>query len=52
MQGLAPFEMTHRGFQEANESLRHLNETLEQRIAEQRRSCERGRPPSRGEPGS
>ena len=35
MQGLAPFEMTHRGFQEANESLRHLNETLEQRIHEQ-----------------
>ena len=35
MQGLAPFEMTHRGFQEANESLRQLNETLEQRIHEQ-----------------
>lgn len=35
MQGLASFEMTHRGFQEANESLRHLNETLEQRIDEQ-----------------
>ena len=35
MQSLAPFEMTHRGFQEANESLRHLNETLEQRIDEQ-----------------
>lgn len=35
MQGLAPFEMTHRGFQEANESLRYLNETLEQRIDEQ-----------------
>ena len=32
MQSLAPFEMTHRGFQEANQSLRHLNETLEQRI--------------------
>ncbi len=32
MQSLAPFEMTHRGFQEANESLRNLNETLEQRI--------------------
>jgi diguanylate cyclase (GGDEF)-like protein len=35
MQSLAPFEMTHRGFQEANESLRYLNETLEQRIDEQ-----------------
>ena len=35
MQSLAPFEMTHRGFQEANQSLRHLNETLEQRIDEQ-----------------
>ena len=35
MQSLAPFEMTHRGFQEANESLRNLNETLEQRIDEQ-----------------
>ena len=35
MQSMAPFEMTHRGFQEANESLRYLNETLEQRIDEQ-----------------
>ena len=35
MQSLAPFEMTHRGFQEANESLRYLNETLERRIDEQ-----------------
>ncbi|MEJ7816698.1 MAG: GGDEF domain-containing protein, partial [Rubrobacter sp.] len=35
MQSLAPFEMTHRGFQEANESLRNLNGTLEQRIDEQ-----------------
>ena len=35
MQSLAPFEMTHRGFQEANELLRNLNGTLEQRIDEQ-----------------
>ena len=35
MQSLAPFEMTHRGFQEVNESLRYLNATLEQRIEKQ-----------------
>lgn len=34
MQIVSPFEMTHRGFQDANESLRQLNETLEQRVEE------------------
>lgn len=31
-EGLSPFEMTHRGFQDAVKSLRHLNETLEEEI--------------------
>ncbi|MDB6020311.1 MAG: Histidine kinase, partial [Pedosphaera sp.] len=30
-ESLSPFEMTHRGFQSANEALRALNETLEER---------------------
>jgi signal transduction histidine kinase len=29
---LSPYEMTHRGFQEANVGLRHLNQTLEKEI--------------------
>lgn len=32
MESLSPFEMTHRGFQDAVKSLRHLNETLEEEI--------------------
>jgi signal transduction histidine kinase len=32
VEGLSPYEMTHRGFREAIASLRHLNETLEQEI--------------------
>jgi signal transduction histidine kinase len=31
-ESLSPFEMTHRGFQEANVGLRHLNQALEQEI--------------------
>jgi len=31
-ESLSPFEMTHRGFQEAVQSLRRLNETLEEEI--------------------
>lgn len=34
MQAISPFEMTHRGFQETNASLRELNETLERRVEE------------------
>jgi signal transduction histidine kinase len=30
-ESLSPFEITHRGFRDANRSLRHLNETLEDR---------------------
>lgn len=30
-ESLSPFEVSHRGFQEANRALRHLNETLEER---------------------
>jgi signal transduction histidine kinase len=30
-ESLSPFEMTHRGFQSANQNLRELNETLEER---------------------
>lgn len=33
-ESLSVFEMTHRGFQEANETLRRLNETLEQQVAD------------------
>ena len=32
MESLSPFEMSHRGFQDAVKSLRHLNETLEEEI--------------------
>jgi signal transduction histidine kinase len=31
-ESLSPFEMTHRGFQDAAKALRHLNETLEEEI--------------------
>jgi signal transduction histidine kinase len=31
-ESLSPYEMTHRGFQEANVGLRHLNQTLEKEI--------------------
>jgi two-component system NtrC family sensor kinase len=34
VESLSPFEMTQRGFQEANAALRELNETLEQRVKE------------------
>jgi len=34
LEALAPFEMTHRGFREANTALRTLTDTLEQRVAE------------------
>ncbi|MCL5291602.1 MAG: SpoIIE family protein phosphatase [Actinobacteria bacterium] len=33
-ESLSPFEMTHRGFREANAELRRLAETLEQRVEE------------------
>ncbi len=32
MEALSPFEMTHRGFQDAIKALRHMNETLEEQI--------------------
>jgi signal transduction histidine kinase/ActR/RegA family two-component response regulator len=32
MESLSPFEMTHRGFLEANTTLRHLNQTLAQQV--------------------
>jgi signal transduction histidine kinase/ActR/RegA family two-component response regulator len=34
MESLSPFEMTHRGFLEANSTLRRLNQTLEQQVQE------------------
>jgi signal transduction histidine kinase/ActR/RegA family two-component response regulator len=34
MESLSPFEMTHRGFLEANATLRRLNQTLEQQVRE------------------
>ena len=37
-QSLAPFEMARRGFIEANATLRELNETLNQRVAERTES--------------
>jgi PAS domain S-box-containing protein len=37
-ESLAPFEMTHRGFREANEELRQLNETLKSEVAERKRA--------------
>lgn len=40
---LAPYEMTHRGFREANTALRHLTDTLEQRVAERTADAESAR---------
>ena len=37
-ESLAPFEMTHRGFREANDELRKLNRALEGEIAERKRA--------------
>jgi sigma-B regulation protein RsbU (phosphoserine phosphatase) len=37
-ESLAPFEMTHRGFREANKELRQLNKTLETEIVERTRA--------------
>lgn len=37
-ESLAPFEMTHRGFREANDELRRLNQTLKAEVAERRRA--------------
>ncbi|MDD5460372.1 MAG: SpoIIE family protein phosphatase [Methylococcales bacterium] len=37
-ESLAPFEMTHRGFREANKELRRLNKTLENEIVERKRA--------------
>jgi PAS domain S-box-containing protein len=37
-ESLAPFEMTHRGFREANNELRQLNKTLENEIVERKRA--------------
>ncbi len=34
-ESLAPFEMTHRGFREANEALRRMNEELDARVQQQ-----------------
>lgn len=37
-ESLAPFEMTHRGYREANHELRQLNATLESEVAERKRA--------------
>jgi sigma-B regulation protein RsbU (phosphoserine phosphatase) len=37
-ESLAPFEMTHRGYREANTELRRLNATLESEVAERKRA--------------
>ncbi|HYE34070.1 SpoIIE family protein phosphatase [Methylocaldum sp.] len=37
-ESLAPFEMTHRGFREANDELRRLNQTLKGEITERKRA--------------
>ncbi len=39
-EALSPFEMAHRGFLEANQALRELNATLEQRVAERTAALE------------
>jgi sigma-B regulation protein RsbU (phosphoserine phosphatase) len=39
-ESLAPFEMTHRGFREANNGLRRLNQALEIEISERKRAEE------------
>lgn len=38
---LAPFDMTQRGFEEANSTLRDLNDTLERRVEERTEAIER-----------
>jgi PAS domain S-box-containing protein len=38
MESLAPFEMTHRGFKEANATLQDLNKTLEQQVIERKQA--------------
>jgi signal transduction histidine kinase len=43
LESLSSFEMTHRGFREANEALRDLNETLEKRVAERTDEAEQAR---------
>ncbi|MBI4408258.1 MAG: GAF domain-containing protein [Gemmatimonadetes bacterium] len=43
IESLSPYEMTHRGFREANSALRQLNQTLEQRVAERTREAELAR---------
>lgn len=43
MESLSPFEMTHRGFREANTALQNLNETLEQRISDRTADAEDAR---------
>jgi signal transduction histidine kinase len=42
-ESLAPFEMIHRGFRDANAELRHLAETLEQRVEERTAEAEQAR---------
>lgn len=39
-EALGPFEMTHRGYREANSALRRLNESLEQQVAERTRALQ------------
>jgi len=43
LESLSPFEMTHRGFREANIALRNLNDTLEQRVADRTADAEAAR---------
>ncbi|HEX7091687.1 MAG TPA: ATP-binding protein [Longimicrobiales bacterium] len=43
LEALSPFEMTHRGFREANTALRQLTESLEQRVAERTAELEAAR---------
>jgi putative nucleotidyltransferase with HDIG domain len=38
---MAPFEMVHRGFRDANDTLRKLNETLERQVAERTEEIQR-----------
>ena len=39
-EALAPYEMVHRGYREANATLRHLSETLEEQVARRTRELE------------
>ncbi len=43
LESLSSFEMTHRGFREANAALRDLNETLERRVARRTDEAETAR---------